>query len=117
MRNIFTKASKKRKRISKEDKAMLESALIRPSMLKLIEGVTKEAAEVWDADLKKAGQGLDFTDPEDRAIFRGKLTRRTKQTRVSALKELALHYGAKKVPNSRAGAVRSLANAFMGYKY
>jgi hypothetical protein len=97
------------------DKAMRES--VRPKMEELLESLASEAAEVWEKVLAKEAKGLDFKDPDDRAIFRGNVLRVTKQAKLSMIKDLAKHYGAKKVDNSRQGALRSLANAYMGYKY
>lgn len=57
---------------------------------------------------------LDFSDPMDMSKFHGNVYADTRGMKVAEIRELAKHYGARKVPTGRMGAVRTLAAAYAG---
>lgn len=73
----------------------------------------KEVLEAWKARLSDIGINRDFSDPEDRATFRSMVYEETKNNPVRMIAELARSLGAAKVPRSRDGAARALAEAWM----
>ena len=72
--------------------------------------VTWQTLAAWERVLDAAAEGLDLTDPEDRAAYRTAVLHRTEGVRVTLVREVAVSLGATNVPTSRAGAARSLAD-------
>lgn len=70
----------------------------------------------WRPILESEVEDLDFTDPDDRALFRLRVLYRTPRTRVDLIRALARAFGATDVPMSRSGAVRALADAFVAQR-
>lgn len=70
----------------------------------------------WRPVLERETEGLDFTDPEDRVLFRLRVFSRTPRTRVDLLRALAAAFGAEKVPMGRMGAAKTLADAFLAQR-
>lgn len=63
--------------------------------------------------LAKHAVGLDLTDPEDRASFRGLVADATALTRVDALREWALEMEVADPPRDRHGVTRALSEAYI----
>lgn len=72
-----------------------------------------------DAWLATFAEGLDLSDPEDRAIFRGRLEAATKNTKVSAINEWAkeVAHGWSYTYGRRAAALRNLAAVFILFNH
>lgn len=59
-------------------------------------------------------EGLDLTDPDDRAIYRGKVRRVFNRCRVEGIRRYAIEAGAPEpVGRQRHQAVRALADAWI----
>lgn len=72
-----------------------------------------EILPIWRQRIGRESKDLDFSDPEDRAVFRGRLAVACGSLKTSALRTLAEAFGAERVPLSHEGAVLALANAWI----
>ena len=73
----------------------------------------QEFYQVWEEVLGKLREKYDIEDQEGRVRFRMAVERKVANMKMSGIRELAKHYGAKRVPTSRDGASRALADAYM----
>lgn len=61
-----------------------------------------------------SAEGLDLTDPDDRAVYRQRVWNDFRHCRVEGIAKYAQQAGATgRWPTTRAGAVRALADAWM----
>lgn len=69
-----------------------------------------EAVSICEAE----ATGLNLRDPDDRMTFRARIADRTKNTKVTAIAEMAHALGERCPRNRRAAAVRALARGWGG---
>jgi hypothetical protein len=69
--------------------------------------------DVWMRRLAEEAANLNFEDEDDRATFRGNVHMAMRNLKWSGMDQLARHLGAEKVPRSRDGAVRAIADRYM----
>ena len=74
--------------------------------------VQREVIEIWMDRLAKEAQGLDFTDPEDRATFRGQVSASMRGLKWSGMRDLARHLGGGK-SDSRDATLRMITTLYM----
>lgn len=67
----------------------------------------------WKPRLILEAEGLDFSDSEDRAIFRGRVLRALGFAKVEVLQELAVALGATRPPRNRSMAARVVADTWI----
>ena len=77
--------------------------------------VTPETVTAWTARLTTEAEGLDFNDPEDRAVFRTRVANATETMYCWALVGLARHFGREPMGRSRTAAARALADAWIDH--
>jgi len=68
---------------------------------------------VWMRRLAEDAAGLDFEHEDDRATFRGRVRAATGNLRWSGMDRIGRHLGVERVPRSRDGAVRAIADHYM----
>lgn len=74
-------------------------------------------ADVLTRKLAEIAEGLDFSDPEDRASFRMQLFQETKNQTMDVLRDwMVTNAPGMKMPGSRHEATRLLADVYMQYK-
>ena len=69
--------------------------------------------EVWLRNLAESAHGLDFSDVEDRATFRGKVRYSMQNLKWSGMREIATFLGAGKLTRSRDAALRAISTLYM----
>lgn len=72
-----------------------------------------ETIAVWTDTFEAQAMTLDFSDPEDRAAFRGRIAYCLRVASWDIAKGLATHFGADKVGGSRDQSIRLAADAYM----
>jgi predicted transcriptional regulator len=69
--------------------------------------------ERWGERLEQASRFMDYSDALDRDKVRQRVYQDTQNLKVAQIRQLAKHYGAKKVPTSRLKATHALTDAYM----
>ena len=75
--------------------------------------VTQATIEAWERTMTSAASDLDFTDPEDRSVFRGRVSERMRGLKTATARALARYWSAVPRDNSHDAAVRACADAWL----
>lgn len=70
----------------------------------------------WTSRLTREAEELDFTDSEDRAIFRGRVLRALNLAKIELIQGLASALGVPNPPRNRNIAIRAIADAWIADK-
>jgi hypothetical protein len=77
------------------------------------EETKRQFIEIWMRSLAESARGLDFSDPDDRATFRGLVQHSMRNLTWEGMRRIAQHLGADKVGRSRDAAWRALTTLYI----